>query len=636
MLQFHSVTLENFRTFLRPQRLLFGRGKYGLYQLTGRNKVNPTLGANGVGKSTVPDALCWCLYGKTSRGQRGNSVLTWGGTRTASVRVRFYKNKELYEVQRTQHPNSLGLRRSKEGEWEQVAQNVIDDLLGMSYAAYLSCVYMGQFSATFFDLKPTAKLELFSEVLGLDYWVQASDNAKAASKEHQAEVVRIERENAEALGGLQAISRAYKRAQAASEKAEEDAHEVAEELQGRCAKVGRKLADLAVSCVARECEADDAKRDAEAKERELAGIGAKQGKHRKRLLAAQTAVERATGVYSVSVGRLEAITNGGDSCPTCLRSMTATQHKQCLRQLAAAVTKDKRELRKAKREVAKLQKGYDRLVRQAGVCNTVLVELEKERRHALKLAKKARHAIDVNTTRLKRLKQRIDAPKVENTHKAEAERLRQERNQAKAAMNRFAKRKQSVRRKQKYADDWVTLFRELRLWIVEQALNELEAYTNNALEQLGLVGWRVEFEVERTTKAKTVSKGFNVVVHSPENTEPVPWESWSGGELQRLRIAGAVGFATLVGARCGIRCNLEFWDEPTAHLSVEGIDQLLQFLAGRATQDRRQVWLIDHRSSNAAFTQVWQVVRQQDGSHVVPPNYTHRTVDNPKGPVPKL
>jgi len=46
---------------------------------------------------------------------------------------------------------------------------------------------------------------------------------------------------------------------------------------------------------------------------------------------------------------------------------------------------------------------------------------------------------------------------------------------------------------------------------------------------------------------------------------------------------------------------LEVWDEPTAHLSVQGVEDLLDFMYDRAHNDGKQLWLVDHRSLDAGY-----------------------------------
>ena len=170
-------------------------------------------------------------------------------------------------------------------------------------------------------------------------------------------------------------------------------------------------------------------------------------------------------------------------------------------------------------------------------------------------------------------------------------------------------------RRQRRREEWAVRFKELRLWLVQEALLQLQVEVNNSLLELGLEGWGVSFAVERATAKGTVSKGFNVFIHAPGSPDAVPWEAWCGGETQRLRVAGAVGLANVIRAYTGCRCNLEVWDEPTQHLNEEGVDDMLAYFGSRARQ--RQLWLVDHRSLGAGvFDSTVVVRRDKEGSSI--------------------
>ena len=77
------IELNNFKSYRGIHKVQFPE-RAGLYSITGKNLLNPRLGANAVGKSTLLDAIFWALYGKTPRGLRANEVIT-RGQQTATV-----------------------------------------------------------------------------------------------------------------------------------------------------------------------------------------------------------------------------------------------------------------------------------------------------------------------------------------------------------------------------------------------------------------------------------------------------------------------------------------------------------------------------------------------------------------------
>jgi DNA repair exonuclease SbcCD ATPase subunit len=164
---------------------------------------------------------------------------------------------------------------------------------------------------------------------------------------------------------------------------------------------------------------------------------------------------------------------------------------------------------------------------------------------------------------------------------------------------------------------WVQGFKRVRLFIIEETLRALELEVNNALASLGLVDWQVEFDVERENKSGGVTKGFVVFIRCPSNPEPVRWESWSGGETQRLQLAGDFGLANLIMLQAGLTNTIEFYDEPSNHLSDEGLVDLAETLHQRASEDGKRIILVDHRMPDFGdFAGVITVTKDEEGSTI--------------------
>ena len=165
--------------------------------------------------------------------------------------------------------------------------------------------------------------------------------------------------------------------------------------------------------------------------------------------------------------------------------------------------------------------------------------------------------------------------------------------------------------------NWVRGFKDIRLMDMSTALTELEVEVNSSVSALGLPDWSINFALDRETAKGAIKRGFTVFVQSPDNQRPVPWESWSGGEAQRLRLAGTMGLSDLTRSRTGCTLELEVWDEPTDGLSPQGVSDLLSCLKQRAHDEGRQIWVVDHHALGyGAFDGVYTVVKTADGSQV--------------------
>ena len=169
-----ALSISFFKSFRTKQVFCFP--KMGLYLLAGKNEQNPELTSNAVGKSSLLDAFCWCLFGKTARGLSAGNIGCWNAKSQTRVSYAFRKGSVSYRLTRTWGPNSLTLSQDG-GKPVAIAQETIDTLFGFGYEQFLATILIGQFGTTFFDLGPTEKLRVFSEILNLGYWQERAKRA---------------------------------------------------------------------------------------------------------------------------------------------------------------------------------------------------------------------------------------------------------------------------------------------------------------------------------------------------------------------------------------------------------------------------------------------------------------------------
>jgi len=559
-------------------------------------------GENGAGKSSLAGALLWVLFGKTERGSKASTIVNRSGQFLTSVAVDLVVGDRDCRLTRTQNPNSLTLAESEGwADARVVTQDEVDALLGISYEGALLTFVFGQFNAFFFDLSPTEKLALLSQFLELDPWIEASDRAKAAARGLSVQVEAARRQlsageaRVELLGSAiedtKTRAAAYEgerktredRWLAAREAAEDKVELLVDELERSASEVARLEGEIAKA-------RDELLREDELLKRARERVG---GLHVARANAedALKALKKRRG----DVARLE-----GD-CPTCLREVTADHLERSLAKLdgelrgladrADAARRVEVEAIEARDEIEKRLRAVDaRFTRAQNHLNTATADRNAASHD------KARALAQFEEAKRRLAEVDLEANPYADQLKTQKGELD---NESRAAAVR-AEEVEQLGNHQALAEFWIKGFRDIRLWVVEQALSELELHVNNAISELGLRGHSIRFDIERPkADGSGVIRGFSVLVYAPGHPDPVSWESWSGGETQRLRIAGAIGLSDLVCARRGFHPSVEFWDEPTAHLNSAGVDDLVELLGVRARQRRRQVYLIDHRAIDA-------------------------------------
>ena len=595
-----SIELQGFRSFRQRERFTLPTAP-GLYYLTGENLDEPELEANGSGKSSLWEAVCWCLYGKTPSGLRTTELVAWGNDEM-SVTVTL-PEAAVTRQWSSSKMNSLTLNG------DEIDQQRLDDLLGHTYETFCRSVYFAQFSPAFIDLSAQEKADLLSAVLDLDVWAQrkerAQDKAKALRKDLEAEQQKVAR----AQGALQ-------------------------EIEKQCDLAGIEYAQL-------EDVLFDAKHvldRAEAVHRDAAAVMAAKAVPYGNMVAAMqdfnSRVSDAREAHVVARGRAESINAelggldrrlaklrkdqsahlGNRTCEACGQKLDARSIATHMTAMAEGIKDLERQVRTKE---AALDKAYgdevDALqhleLLQVGAPDFTTERLEYDQ--AMEAEREALTTLLEARSDHKQLLSR--RTQLEALHEVQRQQLEDNVHYI-AAHEEWV---DEIASQVKQAEWWVQGFMDIRLSLISEALAALEAHANSSLVSMGLAAWEITFAVDSETKAGKVKRGFSVMIKSPTSPTRVPWAAWSGGEAQRLRMAVSLGLATLIEQHLGAESFVEVWDEPTNAMSAKGIDDLLATLAYRAETFGRQVWLIDHRAlGSGEFTQTFKVRKHHGTSKI--------------------
>jgi DNA repair exonuclease SbcCD ATPase subunit len=604
-----TLYIEGFCSFRDPTVIQFPK-QAGLFHIRGENKAEPALGGNAVGKSTLSNAICWCFYGKNARGLSGPSVESWDKAKT-DVRVVLELGGSQVEVRRTRKPNNLYLGS------EIVDQGVVDDLLNLTYERFLQCVLLGQFGVLFPDMKPTARLDLISQVLDLELWSGASLSAKEKLSSANMDIQNKEKsihglgerrfavnKHLESYDSLVADWQRTQEQSIAWEEAE--LGELETSVRGLVldeGKASKKLEATKEKLSEAELAASSARKRHSRERENFVQRRAEWDASKKDWLRAKEALH---GLQEQSE----------DSCPLCGQQIDRSQ-------LDVLVSKAESSLEEARLVMESTSDLNLQAKKEAERMQSCLAELREAESRASKAHGDAASLHREIVAELKQ--QRSDLRRCETKLAGFVAETNPHESGRESIQDTLDELTDKIEEEQVFLydsvtnhgllQDWPKLFKELRLWLVEQALDELEIHVNSSLIELGLHDWSISFSVERETKSGTVSRGFDILVMSPMSPEGVPWESWSGGETQRLRVACAAGIAELIRSRTLADPFFEIWDEPTAHLDENGVQDLIAYFGARS--DQRQIWIVDHRSlDSGAFDGSLTVVKDEKGSHV--------------------
>ena len=158
-------------------------------------------GANGAGKSSLLEAICWAIWGE-SRAASEDDVI-YVGSKETQVDFTFIAGGEIYRVIRTRSRNSstsLEFQVQSEGKFKSLTerkvratQQTIISHLKMDYETFVNSAYLRQGRADEFMLKrPSDRKQILADMLSLSQYDELSERAKDIARTSKAESAVLE------------------------------------------------------------------------------------------------------------------------------------------------------------------------------------------------------------------------------------------------------------------------------------------------------------------------------------------------------------------------------------------------------------------------------------------------------------
>ncbi len=556
MFDLHNISLNNFRSY-RGEHFFEFPTSNGLYFLTGKNLAEPSLGANGAGKSTLLDAITWILYGRTTRGLKASEVISWGATSCQGALELTVSKKFI--VKRTQKPNGLFLNN------KPLDQEELQKHIRLNFESFLYAVLNPQFGQSFFSLSPSEKLGLFSDIMSLEFWLEKSEQASQQTIALDQEMMLLATTGSILKNKIESLKSHIAEVVFASNNFLDKQKQ---EILVAKTKLKQTKEDLVATSTTRV----------------VSDLKQKLKKSNAMLDIWINDIGKTSRKRAEYVGELNtlAIPMAGSKCPTCLQKVDhehAHQHQQRISVLNAWIKGTDDDLDMFRKFIVKEKLKIGGIISQLDEC-------KRDESKALAL-----------TYQIKNIERQII--ELKETSNPFTQLIIFNKQDLRITEKKLTSNNDSLKlleANHEAVSFWIKGFKRIRLFIIEQAFRTLEVEVNNSLAQLGMPDWQITFDIERENKSGGITKGFVVFVKSPANTEPVRWENWSGGETQRLQLAGDLGLANLIMEQNGLSGKFEAFDEPSNHLSSEGMMDLANMLHERAINEGKRIWIADHSS----------------------------------------
>jgi Herelleviridae exonuclease len=591
-LKFQKLSIRNFKC-IEAVDLDYSELPVGLHFVRGSNKVELEMGSNGAGKSSIQDALCWALFGKTVGGLRNPDIRPWGSDEKTTVTLTMEIDGKPYEILR-RIPNNTLMVNGEETSQDHITSRV------MSYRVFVNTLLLGQNRPLWFDLKPQDKMELFDDVLGLDRWERWSEAASTEVKKLTTEETFLLSELSACRASVADFKSLY-----LSSKSDHEAWE-----EGKTSRMDKMLVQVELYRIS--VKSSKASKDL---------LEAKVKKAKSDLKLARSRLEdEVKDLHSLDLASLKEKSirkqaqeelnkletqrlalRSTTRCPTCgqeVKSKDLVTHRD---ELSNRIS----ELRILTDDAKSYSLAQDMMVASdlvegtRKVINQLANELEEE------VVPKLDKAVDLHSklsNQLAEAEANIKLWSVEvSPHSGRLKELQIKLKDRRERVVGIKAELEVLGKKLDGSKFWVSGFKACRLYLLEEILDELKMVSNSILPELGLDGWELDYEIEKENKSGTIKRGLTVTITSPEHDVPVRFESYSGGEQQRLRLIGALALSEVLLSHAGIASDLEVLDEPTRSLSPEGIRDLCEALPSRAQRLGRKILYTDHGAMESSY-----------------------------------
>ncbi len=584
-----SVSITNFCSFGDGQEIVFPTTP-GLRMITGVNEVDPDLEANGAGKTTLWEAISFAFYGSSSDGSKGPD-LTREGQKRACVSVVLKNGDERVTISRWSQPNAIRIND------QPATQEMVLGLVRLTQDQFFQAVLFGQGRRLFYDLSVPERDAFLNDVLGLSLWQSASEITATTIKTLTKKIMDFEIQVSSLKGSLKEVG-AEKEAelQENSLQHQKQVLEKARAIKEAIEKQRKRWSDAGneLNRAVKQAESHASDKKTRASTDEIVKIRSK--------------IE---GIKE-NIGRAESDLKfyaDNSNCPTCEQEINQKFRTEKHHSL-------QREKEALKKELSSLQEKEARIRESNQLQDKEWQDwVEGNSRHAIFVGrakaevKEAKAALDAYTSRLLELEKEDKDP-----YTPLLEQLLARRAQLASEMKILEIETDKLKGEKTLTQYWVEGFKKVRMFIAGRVLALLSVEAKTALGLLGLPSWNIEFQQERDTKSGTTKPGVHIVVTERKSART----RWSGGELQRVRLAVSLGVSSLIQRMAGVRYDLEVWDEHGTYLSRTGVENLFDVLAHRARTLEKSVWIIEHQNlEHPSILENWVVRKTEKRGSVV-------------------
>ncbi|SOC90104.1 AAA domain-containing protein [Rhizobium sp. AN5] len=627
-MKFPELEIQHFLAITNAKLNLADRG---LVLIQGDNQADTSADSNGAGKSTIPDALCWCWFGTTARGVSGDDVINRDAKKDCFVRsvvidgtmtytaTRYRKHKtgkNTFTLKQFDGFKETDLTKGKDALTQIEANKVI----GSSLEVFAASIYAGQEQMPDLPGMTDKNLKvLIEEASGASLLEGAHEIARKGLLAAQK---KLEAANAEHMTA--SSQEGFLRAQLHSAKSSLGSWEG--QMKVREAEAKNEIAAIIphLKTIKASIEAIDKGKieasiaDCDAK---IAAVGTQQAELRTydaKVAAAHTAVNNTAyrfdlvaREHSVAEAALAGIQHQlGCPCKECGRPLTADELRATTNSAKARIDERAAELVKAKADHEAAVEAHSEAVAArdifaAGMTDISAVAAQRsafERELASYNDLVSKQVSLANTA--KTWRDRLVAIQAEaNPHAATVIRLTKELADAEAKTNELASKIKDEEAEVALETEAVKVYGPAgaRATILDDVTPFLNSQTAKYLAILSDGNIEATWNTLTPDAKGNLKEKFTIDVTNATGGES--FKGLSGGEKRKVRISTALALQDLVATRATKPIDLFIGDEIDDALDASGLERLMQILEEKA-RERGSVFVVSHNELRDHIKQV--------------------------------
>jgi len=620
MISFHSVEIYNFVTH---RHTFFEMADGQSVYIGGLNLDAAAITSNGVGKSLLFDAVCWCLYDVTIRGFKKDQVIGAHDDYTY-VKTIWYDDKEReIEVTRYRnHPKHIhnvvlkinGKKASKIKNVSKSGTNAhIVKVLGISKETFLYSVVFSRTRESICEAKPAERIKTLSHIIGLDVIDDGLKIAKKDKKQYTDLLHRLDvklgtilTEIKEGRRRLRDLKRSLKSLEDIEKKEKKRIRDKNKEIEQNIKRLKKERNEI-------EQQIDTMMSDLMAQEerkKELDRVRLELSKTMKKIGQADARFEEKLEEYQAS---REAVTKckqqSGIECPLCKQHVSPNH----IRKRVFELKKDMNSKKQKKKRAGERRRTLEATAKGLRVkIDELEASLRKDLEKKYYQLDSRLKAIQSELKSLKKSKVKTKAIAKTDTDdlKKKIKKLKRKTELAKQTHARMKETYEKTSEKLSVAEFWVDGFgpKGLKRFVINGILSVLESKTNEYLTDLTdgymTVSW--EGDEGETVGRKVVEKlHLNVKIGNGEKRD---YLSCSEGEKARVWFATDMALNVVKQ----VEVDVAFIDECFDGMDKNGVEKAIALITSESM--RRKMVCISHREGVGKHFSNKKVVVMENGT----------------------